>query len=245
MRKLGFLALAGAVSCFMVAGVHPADARGSRATGDELTLSFDTQTWVNSISGTATITGTVDCPAVAQEVTVSLDVRQPDGSDDNYGYGYTSLECDSEQVRWLTTISGDAFEAGAASVEGSASYEIEQADAERSDTTSFVSCTRIGTMEDDDFVGTQKKDKICGLDGDDDFNGRGGDDTLRGGNGDDVARGSDGNDVLFGGYGEDSLMGGAGSDKLSGNQQNDYLNGGTGDDECDGGGGSKDRLRSC
>ena len=245
-RKLRFLAVAGAVACLMMVGVHPAGARGDvrRVTGNELTLSFDTQTWVNSLSGSAVITGSVDCPAVAQEVYISLNVTQPDEPYNHSGYGYAELQCDEPSIRWMTTVDGDDFEAGAASVEGTASYEIEPADAERSDTTNLVSCTRIGTMDDDDLVGTQQKDKICGLDGDDDIKGRGGNDLLRGSDGHDTIVGATGDDVLFGGYGGDELYGSAGNDKLTGNQNSDYLSGGPGSDDCDGGSG-KNKTVSC
>ena len=239
LRRLRFLALVGAVAGLLTAAM-PVDA-GARPVGEELTLSFDQQGWLNAISGEPVITGTLDCPAVAQSVYISLEAAQEDNG--SYGYGSTTIDCDAPQVRWVINADGD-FETGLTSLDGVANYEIETTNAERSDVTSLTACTRIGTMDDDKFVGTQKNDKICGLDGDDEFNGRGGNDTLRGGDGDDSIRGVDGNDILFGGYGEDALDGGTGDDKLSGNQHRDYLNGGTGNDDCDGGGG-RDKLVSC
>jgi Ca2+-binding RTX toxin-like protein len=238
IRRFRLLAVGSALASLALIVGQPATAA---PVGEGLTLSFDTQTWVNALSGDAVITGTVDCPVIDQGVEIYVEVRQDDSS---YGYGETALQCDAPEVRWLIDIDGDEFSSGPAALEGTASYEVETEDAERSDTTNLVACTRIGTMEDDDFTGTQKKDQICGLDGDDEFNGRGGNDVLRGGDGDDIAKGSEGNDVMFGGYGEDRLLGGFGDDKLSGNQQRDFLNGEQGNDSCDGGPG-KDTEQSC
>ena len=239
------LALGSAVASLMLITACPGGAQevpaNARPAGEELTLSFDQQTWLNAISEEPVILGTLECPAVAQTVAISVEATQDDNG--SYGSGSTTIECDAPQIRWLINIDG-YFETGLTSLEGVANYEIEPTNAVRSDITSLTACTRIGTMEDDTFVGTQKSDKICGLDGDDEFNGRGGNDTLRGGDGDDTIRGVDGNDILFGGYGEDALDGGTGDDKLSGNQHRDYLNGGTGNDDCDGGGG-RDKLVSC
>jgi hypothetical protein len=238
IRKIRFLAVAAGVAALLVAGMTPAGA------GNELTLSFDTQTWVNSLSGRVVITGTLECPSVQQGAHIEVNVTQPDEPHDHYGWGFVNVECDEAAVRWLIQVDGNEFEAGPAAVEGTASYEIEPTDPERSDTTSLVLCSRIGTLEDDKLVGTNGNDKICGLDGDDEITGRGGNDLIRGADGDDNLVGASGDDVLFGGYGRDRMYGSNGNDKLSGNQNNDYLGGGSGKDTCKGGGG-RDRMVSC
>ena len=88
--------------------MHPAE-HADRAIGEELTLSFDQQTWLNAISGEPVITGTLECPAVAQRREITVEATQEENG--SYGYGATTLECDAAEVRWLINLDGD-FETG-------------------------------------------------------------------------------------------------------------------------------------
>jgi len=208
----------------------------------ELTLSFDNLEWVNTISGHAAIVGTVECTIPVQDVYIHVTVTQED-DEDRTGEGETQVDCNGA-TRWMQIVRGyEDYEAGPAAIEGYA-YATGVGETERSDTTTLVSCTRIGTLEDDSIRGTRKDDKICALDGADHLAGRAGTDKLRGGEGDDSLEGGLENDVLLGGNGNDDLFGQDGNDKLDGNEGDDRLDGGPGKDKCSGGPGSNKR-RSC
>jgi hypothetical protein len=207
----------------------------------EMNLSFDNLEWVNTISGHAAIVGTIECSIPVQDVYIEVTVSQDD--ENEAGQGETTVDCDGE-TRWMQIVRGyEDYEAGPAAIEGRASA-TGVGETERSDTTTLVSCTRIGTLEDDSIRGTRKDDKICGLDGDDQLAGRAGIDKVRGGEGNDTLQGGLQDDALLGGNGDDRLFGQDGNDKLDGNEGDDRLDGGPGRDNCSGGPGSNTR-RSC
>jgi hypothetical protein len=207
----------------------------------EMSLSFDSLEWVNTISGHAAIVGTIECSIPVQDIYIEVTVSQDD--EDRAGQGETTVDCNGA-TRWMQIVRGyEDYEAGPAAIEGRASA-TGVGETERSDTTTLVSCTRIGTLEDDSIRGTRKDDKVCALDGDDQIAGRSGTDKLRGGEGDDSLEGGLDDDVLLGGAGNDHLFGQDGDDKLDGNEGNDRLDGGAGKDSCSGGPGSN-RRRNC
>ena len=100
-----------------------------------------------------------------------------------------------------------------------------------------VTCTIVGTPDDDLLRGTRGNDVICGFGGNDRIYGEGGNDIIVGGDGNDRIRGGPGADYIAGGRGRDEIFGGAGNDLIYGNFAGDLLHGQSGNDTIVGGGG--------
>lgn len=126
--------------------------------------------------------------------------------------------------------------------------DLEEGEAEVSDSTPFAWIYRlfgvghdewadtgqtvnaVGAYFDDNIFGSEHANYLDGLGGDDSLFGREGDDTLVGGSGNDTLAGGDGNDILFGNTGSDSLSGGQGNDLTYGGDGSDFLFGNRGND---------------
>lgn len=109
-----------------------------------------------------------------------------------------------------------------------------------------VSCSIVGTPQDDTLRGTAGNDVICSLGGSDEVVAAGGHDRVFAGPGNDVVRGGSGRDTLIGSAHKDRLFGNAGHDRLNGKdgvKGNDYLHGGAGEDRCSAD--KKDHIKSC
>ncbi len=104
----------------------------------------------------------------------------------------------------------------------------------RSQLTTALADTVVGTVAVDVFSGGDGNDTLDGRAGDDTLNGDAGDDVLKGGEGNDLLQGGTGNDRLEGYWGNDLLLGGDGNDLLYANLGNDVLDGGAGNDTLDG-----------
>jgi Ca2+-binding RTX toxin-like protein len=215
----------------------------------DFTATVDRTGWVNVISGSATISGTVSCPELGN-VSIEIMVSQEQGNSTHQASDYVNLDnclgTEEWQGKTNADYSGEGLEHGPAAFEVRFiwSNATENATVERSLAGQLVGCTKIGTLEDDHITGTRRNDILCGSRGNDTLLGGRGNDALHGGPGGDDLRGESGLDKIFGGLGNDDLSGGTGDDRLVADEGSDMLNGGTGSDSCDSGRGP-DRLRSC
>jgi Ca2+-binding RTX toxin-like protein len=215
----------------------------------DFTASVDRTAWVNVISGSATISGTVTCPELGN-VYIEIMISQEDGNTTDTGRDYVNVDNCLGTQEWQGQTSADY--SGEGLEHGPAAFEVrfiwsnatEESVVERSMAGQLVGCTKIGTLGGDNITGTRRDDILCGSRGNDTLLGGRGNDALHGGPGADDLRGESGLDKIFGGLGNDGLSGGTGDDRLVADEGSDRLDGGTGRDSCDSGRGS-DRLRSC
>jgi hypothetical protein len=215
----------------------------------DFTAAVDRTGWVNVISGSATISGTLSCPELG-DVEIEIMVSQEKNGSSHQGTDYVVVEDCLGTEEWQgktgADYSDEELEQGAVAFEVLFiwSSPTEDRAVERSLAGHLVGCTKIGTLEDDRMTGTRANDILCGSRGNDTLLGGRGNDALHGGPGADNLRGESGLDKIFGGLGNDGLLGGTGDDRLVADEGSDRLDGGTGRDSCDSGRGS-DRLRSC
>ncbi|MGH2807649.1 MAG: calcium-binding protein [Actinomycetota bacterium] len=215
----------------------------------DFTAMVDRTGWVNVISGSATVSGTVSCPEPGS-VSIEIMVSQERGNNTYRATDYLNVDNCLGTQEWQgktdTDYSGEGLEQGAAAFEVRFYWSnvTEDSTVERSLAGQLVECTKIGTLGDDHMSGTRRNDILCGSRGNDTLLSGRGDDALHGGPGGDDLRGESGIDKIFGGLGNDGLSGGTGNDRLVADEGSDRLNGGTGRDSCDSGRGA-DRLRSC
>ena len=226
------------------------------ATGGTLSIAFDTETTVGSLTFLDNEEGAM--VRFYDQAGALIGEQWVDGTGDNSqnvvtfdmnGVYLMEIElCGSGAIDDLVFESADAGPDGY--VDGTDAGDTIDAtyvdvDGDRVDANDQI---LPGALEDDDVIRAFGGNDLVKAGAGNDFVLAGdGDDEVYGGTGDDTLCGQDGNDLLFGGVGNDilegmndndTLYGGAGNDLLMGDAGEDELYGGAGDDCIDGGTGN-------